>query len=835
MHYKKIIALMLSLVLLLSALALPAYAADDEITEEDTYVLDRDGNGESLYLFQSPCMLGYDFNNENNGASIPIQAFIFTMYNSVTGEHFPTYCGDIKVAAKQGSDYHRLNLEDSAFSATATGMIRAILMEGFYVIPVDGESEEDFAARVAQNTADLAAASGAAGLTTGEAIAATQAAIWRVVHGPELAFPKFCRYVFKPTETKYVDLCSYNELKSKNNTDINTTIETVYNYLINLEPVEQHEQTVSPSSFVDLNDPIFTENPDGTYNATVNTTVYVELHEGDTLTLKAALGDDYVKKVDLHNGTQDITLTLENIPASMVDQEITLSIYGYQTAKGYFLFDAKGERGESQTMVGYNNSRLPVYAEVLSKDERILTLKKSTTVKVDQDSYASSPLSGIAFDLYLVATAEEYASGTVVPPENPADYEISAKRFPECIITTDKLGTASVNFLHQGLPDGVYLLKEHPHPSIVAPIDPEYLYIGVPDKNGEVLYEVVMRPKNEVKGGVRIEKDVIALGNDEASVDAYAAHTWIIGSSIPDDIATGNAYTVTDTLDNRLDYLGNLRVALETVAGETVLALAENTDYTLTVTDVDSLSEGKPSDAFEVALTVTGRNAVSNAIGSGNFSDYRLRIYFDAQINANTAMGTHIPNRADLSYINAVDFEFLASSDVPHVYTGGFALRKVDSKDAGKTLAGASFELYRPATLEEIGADDPRLTQIAGVSEKVIKISFYGSAVPQGEKLSSITTGADGLIRVSGLAYGKYYLMEIKAPDGYNPLRQAFEINVNEGSHLDENVINVTNESGAVLPSTGGIGTTLFTAGGIALLCLAALLLLLSKRRAANG
>ena len=828
---KKIVAFVLSVLLLVSVAVVPASAEDAEITESSTYVLNRDANGDTLFQYQSPCKIGYDFNNQYNGASIPIQAYIFTMYNSITGEHFPTYCCDINVTAVQGANYRRLNLEDSAISAGAAGKLRAILQEGFYIVPISGESDADHAARVAARTAALAEASGAEGLTTGEAIAATQCAIWRIVHGPELAFPKYCRSVFKPTFTKYVALCSYDELRTKNLDLINKTIETAYNYLISLDPIEGTEKTVAPSSFVDLNDPVYTENADGSYNIAVTTTVDVEMVQGDSLTLKAKLGDTYTTSVSLEEGTHEITLTLSNVPASLISEEVKLSISGYQTSVGYFLFDSTGNRQESQSMIGYSNSRLPVYAEVVAKDERILNIYKSTKIKIGENKYESMPLGGISFDLHFLATMEEYQTGAVVLPENAADYEIP-NSLPEYTLTTDEDGRVSINLLHHGLPDGVYLLVEHQHPNIVAPIAPQYVYVPSEDRDtGEIIYNVTVKPKNEVKGGVRIEKDVISVGNEEASVNAYEAHTWIIGATIPSDILSGKSYTITDTLDNRLDYLGNLSVVLENKSDNTTVDLIADTDYKLTVTDVDSLSEGSPSDSFAVDLTTNGITKIAGAIGSNSFEDYMLRVYFDAQINANAEMGTTIPNRAELTYVNSIGFKYAVKSDIPVVYTGGFKLLKTDAKDESKTLAGAVFELYRYATLEEIGADDPRITEIAGVSGSVIQLSFYDGPVTQGEKVNSVTTGEDGKISISGLAYGSYFLVEKKAPAGYNSLPEAFEITVDSSSHMEENAINVKNESGTVLPNTGGSGTGIYVVGGILIMCLAAAFLLYNNKR----
>ena len=827
---KGFLSFILSVFLILSVIIVPVRAEDTEVTESSTYVLNRDSNGEQLYLYQSPCMIGYDIDNKYGGNGVPIQAFIFTMYNSVTDEHFPTYCSDINITAVQGANYRRLNLEDSHFSKGSAGRIRAILLEGFYIVPINGETDAEHEARVNAKVAEIAKASGAEGLTTGEAIAATQAAIWQVVHGANLSFPKLCRSVFKPSFTKYVNLCSYNELRYKNVDLINTTIKTVYDYLLSLEPVAATPQTVSSASFVNLQDPVLTSNNDGTYDISVTTTVDVDMSTDDWLSLKAQVNENYTAKTQLSNGRQAVTLTIENVPSAVAYDEVTLSISGYQTSEGFFFFDAVGGRNTSQAMVGYNNSRLPVYAEVRAADNRILNINKYTNVAIGNNSYVQKPLSNIAFDIFPVATMEEYLSGSVTLPDaTEYDYPDLA----EYTLTTDENGKASMNFLHFGLSDGVYLIVEHNHPSITSPIDPFYLFVPTTDPDsGELVYDITIKPKNDVKGGVFINKDVISIGNDEATVNAYEPHTWIIGTTIPEDISTGQSYVITDTLENQLDYLGNAKVVLENNNDTTdFVELVADTDYNLIVTDVDSLSEDKPSDSFKIELTSSGIGKISTTISDNSFNLYMLRIYFDAQINANAEMGTQIPNQAELKYVNAVNFEFNEKSDQAFVYTGGINLLKVDAKNTTQTLSGAVFEVYRTATQEEVGAADSRLTEIPGVSEKVIKVSFFNNNELKGDKVSSITSDADGKLAIYGLAYGKYYLVEVDAPKGYNSLDKAFELIINNSSHLTENTINIVNKSGVVLPATGGIGTVIYTIGGSALIFISCLLLYITKRK----
>ncbi len=358
---------------------------------------------------------------------------------------------------------------------------------------------------------------------------------------------------------------------------------------------------------------------------------------------------------------------------------------------------------------------------------------------------------------------------------------------------------------------------EHSHPSIVAPIEPFYLSIPSTDPHtGDYLYNIEIKPKNEVKGGVHIEKDVISVGNNEGSVNAYESHEWIIGTTIPEDIAAGLSYVITDTLDARLDFLGNVSVILEK-NGEDFLTLTEAVDYSYTAAEVGSPEEGSVADSFVLKLTAVGMSRISDAIGTDSFGNYMLRTYFSAQINSNAEMGKNIPNRAELSYTNAVNFEFSEKSDTPVVYTGGINLIKADSQNNSIMLSGAVFELYRPATENEILFGATCITEIPGVTQKVIKVSFFNNAELSGERVTSVTSDAEGKAAVYGLAYGIYYLAETEAPAGYNTLNEAIALTINESSHTEQNKIIIENSTGILLPETGGFGTAIFTVAGILL------------------
>ncbi len=102
-----------------------------------------------------------------------------------------------------------------------------------------------------------------------------------------------------------------------------------------------------------------------------------------------------------------------------------------------------------------------------------------------------------------------------------------------------------------------------------------------------------------------------------------------------------------------------------------------------------------------------------------------------------------------------------------------------------------------------------------------------------------LTTGTDGYISITGLDKDTYYLREIVAPAGFNPLTTDKKVEI-KGVYKDENDDNklkydtctaeVENNKGTQLPSTGGVGTTIFYAVGSILVLGAGVLLVTRKR-----
>ena len=99
----------------------------------------------------------------------------------------------------------------------------------------------------------------------------------------------------------------------------------------------------------------------------------------------------------------------------------------------------------------------------------------------------------------------------------------------------------------------------------------------------------------------------------------------------------------------------------------------------------------------------------------------------------------------------------------------------------------------------------------------------------------------DKVITIQGLANGTYWLEETQQPTGYNKLTERKSVTLENGNNTatmnDKTYasggVHIVNQSGTVLPGTGGMGTTLFYVVGGGLM-VAAFVLLVAKKRMEN-
>lgn len=156
----------------------------------------------------------------------------------------------------------------------------------------------------------------------------------------------------------------------------------------------------------------------------------------------------------------------------------------------------------------------------------------------------------------------------------------------------------------------------------------------------------------------------------------------------------------------------------------------------------------------------------------------------------------------------------------PPKVEGSFGIRKYDAEDESILLEGAQFKVYRAATDEDTVTET---ISSGGVEYAVVPMTLNGEEV-------ILTTGEDGMAVSPMLPCDVYFVVEIKAPAGYNLLEEAVSVRAVPDGVMEMQTISVPNERGVWLPETGGVGTTIFlVAGGV--LVLAAVVLLVTKKR----
>ena len=821
---KRIFAVLLAFVLAASSLAgIPVHAQESPTA----YVLHYDGDGAKPYLYGSRFEYKHSYNSENSVWTYWNCPEIFNLVSTADGSSIAAYCTDADTSTKSDTHYRRINLEDSSYHATgAAEKLRSILLSSFPHKSVEEVS-------VAANAAGFPVT----GLQQGELISATQQAIWETTHADKYTVDIHSTGLRSMSDYDESDFVYPESLSGEVTDHTASNMENLYRYFLSLEGTGPLTDAVSEYTFEDVT---YTaqQQSDGNYQITVSYTIGTTIDEGDELTLTAACAGQ-VQSMPLSAGSGSVTFAdVSGTP------DVKLSIDGWEKGYDVYLFDAQGDRTASQSMVGFDSSLLPVHAEVVAPP-RILNITKTTG-----SNDGKKPLANIQFDIYLAATMAQLESGDVVLSQIPTAAEITAaKKNFVATLTTDANGFTGLNLSAAGWPDGVYMISERFSSATTGPVDPFYVALPGTDVDGQTrLYTVSVNPKNDTESGPDIKKDVTQIENDLDSFDVGQVHTWIIRGGVPAGIREATQYLITDTLDYRLTLQDTItvKVGLQTDAANTeAITLEQDTDYTLLVsTTLDT--QDRTVDTFQVALTKKGMSKTADAVSSGtkNVLDYEIRVYFNAVINTHAQMGALIPNTARLDYTNSAGIHYDDISDPPEVYTGGIRLLKIDASSE-EPLADARFQVARPATEAEIADGIAQKLTVKGEMLDVVFIPFHDTSDLSAETVTETASGADGNVYIYGLAEGTYYIVETKAPGGYNLLTAPIEVKIDRSSHLtaadnvmdsEGNVIDHTvtvRNAKFLLPETGGMGTALFTLAGISILAAATMLALLTRKKRA--
>jgi|GEM_PF-1486793 len=394
----------------------------------------------------------------------------------------------------------------------------------------------------------------------------------------------------------------------------------------------------------------------------------------------------------------------------------------------------------------------------------------------------------------------------------------------------------SVSGIFTSLPYGYYLVIETANNATDGYVISKPILVCIPDSTSgnpaviaHVKTEKATIEKKIVENNLLYDSSTAAIGEivyyqSTSSIPTYPTYQNIISYFITDTCSTGLTYNSTSTPVVKIvgtGYTQTLTAGTGTTAGTYSLSNVSTTGFKLTLNNSDDIK--------------TWGNA-----------GYKLLVTYNATVNANAQRGsTGNPNTVTLTYSTFPDV--YSTSDTVITYTAKLIITKKGNDDT--TLQDATFKL-----------------------EKYINGSWAQIGTEQ-------TTNISGQIEFTTLQQGKYRITETVAPTGYNLDATPVEFtitatNTNAGGGTALTIPNasiildkvgntdaltfkatwsgtngvttdattgilglsITDTKGFTLPGTGGIGTTIFTVGGIAILLLGIFMVLVytKKRKAEN-
>ena len=286
-------------------------------------------------------------------------------------------------------------------------------------------------------------------------------------------------------------------------------------------------------------------------------------------------------------------------------------------------------------------------------------------------------------------------------------------------------------------------------------------------------------------------------------------------------------YTVcfNDTLSEGITYDGLDSVVIES-NGKTYNIPKDSLKYTIDTTDLES------QNSFVVKIPDVKTCAEGLDLNDGATITVTYTAHLNDKAYVNTGSGsTENKNSVQLQYSNNPrPGEYWGTTPKSEVYVYTYQLNntKRAEKEDGTPLPGAVFQLY----------SDKDCTQEVKLY-KVGNIYFpIKDATDKAKDAVQMISGLDGQFNVKGLDAGTYYLKETTPPAGYSACanKEIVISATHNGNHVELDSSNLSTtiinkkDGGITLPSTGGIGTTIFYVVGGGLMVAAAILLVTKKR-----
>lgn len=443
------------------------------------------------------------------------------------------------------------------------------------------------------------------------------------------------------------------------------------------------------------------------------------------------------------------------------------------------------------------------------------------TVSADGSSIAYTGTVPASLSTYFTADKNGYISATPAAKEGENMCEglkTALKTWAETATPTKTAESDGSALNFNGLAYGYYVVTTTQGQQLIS-VDSTMKDVTIVDKNSSTPNDLHKTAAN---------KDV-SIGDTVTYTVSFKTSNYYGAGTEAKEIVS---YTIEDTLPDFLSNVTVTRIIVDNDGNDTTTD--DQDDVTAPFTNkkivIDWYDEGKSQFKYNNGATVTityTAKVTDKAVIDGNGNTNKVTVTW-------TTKGSDQPDPN-----KKIDTE-------ETIFTYAIALKKVNNE--GKALSGAIFEFpfYVKSTPDANGA-------------------YIYAGIDSAEGLTKqITTPPDGVIVVKGVKTGSYDIKEIKAPDGYNRLTTSVIVNATKTSetttsktvYLDENgdptdeitetvvkvelaniaatAVVVVNKAGTELPSTGGMGTTVFYVLG-AVLVLGAVVLLVTKKRMSDA
>ena len=338
------------------------------------------------------------------------------------------------------------------------------------------------------------------------------------------------------------------------------------------------------------------------------------------------------------------------------------------------------------------------------------------------------------------------------------------------------------------------------------------------------VYQLMLQKLEPTVSGGKYVIDDLTFGakREEVSVDKAANKTSVTKKEKVTYTITVDIPTYASQAVDKSFYVSDLLPNGLTIDPASIKVQIDGTDVDTAAYTLDTTAVAE----YTFKLSVSAEQYTDNWSANGG---KQLVITYTATLNDNgtTEVNTKETNKVTFDYSNYpyVENSHKQKTDTVDVTTFAIKIDKYVKNDEHAKLANAKFDLYRTATHAEV---------IAGSAVNIPYTNVNGIKLE-----SDLVTDANGTAtfakyEANGTNYD-YYLVETRAPSGYNILDNAVKVNFTDTeveATAGVYTVKVPNSSGIQLPITGGTGTVIFTIIGIALMVGAVVLFVVSRKKA---